>query len=87
LQAERPAQYLQRAEAVRKMFAAAGDPRTLPQIALAWIWTRSDRTIPIPGFKISAQVKENIRAMEFSLLSNDQMKKIDEIYERSPVRA
>lgn len=87
LQAERPAQFLQRAEAVRKMFADAGDPRTLPQIALAWIWTRSDRTVPIPGFKSIAQVQENIRAMEFSLLSDDQMKKIDEFYERVPVSA
>ncbi len=84
LQAERPAQYLQRAEAVQKMFADAG-VRTQAQIALAWIWTRSDRTIPIPGFKTVAQVKENIQAMEFGLLSNEQMKKIDEIYERAPV--
>lgn len=85
LRAERPAQYIQRAEAVRKMFADAGDTRTLAQIALAWIWTRSDRTIPIPGFKTLAQVKENIQAMEFGLLSQEQMKKIDEIYERLPV--
>ena len=85
LQAERPAQYLQRSEAVRKLFADAGDPRTLAQIALAWIWTRSDRTIPIPGFKTLAQVQENIQAMEFPLLSDEQMKKIDEIYERPPV--
>jgi aryl-alcohol dehydrogenase-like predicted oxidoreductase len=82
LQAERPTRNLQRIEAVRKMFADVGDPRTLAQIALAWIWTRSDRTIPIPGFKTVAQVKENIQAMEFELLSNEQMKKIDEIFER-----
>lgn len=85
LQAERPAKNLQRAEAVRNLFAAAGDPRTLAQIALAWIWTRSERTVPIPGFKTLAQVKENIRAMEFDLLSDEHMKKIDEIYERAPV--
>jgi len=30
-------------------------------------------------------VKENIQAMEFGLLSNEQMKKIDEIFERAPV--
>ncbi|HLO13447.1 MAG TPA: aldo/keto reductase [Anaerolineales bacterium] len=84
-QAERPTKNLQRIQAVRKMFADAGDPRTLAQIALAWIWTRSDRTIPIPGFKTLAQVKENIQAMEFGLLSNEQMKKIDEIYERALV--
>ncbi len=85
LQAERPTKNLQRIEAVRKMFADAGEVRTQAQIALAWIWTRSDRTIPIPGFKTVAQVKENIQAMEFGLLSNEQMKKIDEIYERAPV--
>jgi aryl-alcohol dehydrogenase-like predicted oxidoreductase len=82
LSAERPTQHLQRIEAVKKMFAEAGDARTQGQIALAWIWTRSDRTIPIPGFKTLAQVKENIQAMEFGLLSSAQMKKIDEIYER-----
>ena len=84
LRAEMPTQHLQRLEAVRKIFAAAGEVRTQAQIALAWIWTRSERTIPIPGFKTVAQVKENIQAMEFGLLSNEQMKKIDEIYERSP---
>lgn len=74
----------QRIEAVQKFFAEAGDTRTQAQIALAWIWTRSERTIPIPGFKTFAQVKENIQAMEFGLLSNEQMNKIDEIYNRSP---
>ena len=83
LHAERPTQNLQRIETIRKMFDDAGDPRTLAQIALAWIWTRSNRTIPIPGFRSLAQVKENIQAMEFGLLSDEQMKQIDEIYERA----
>lgn len=78
-------QNIQRIEAVRKFFAEAGEVRTQAQIALAWIWTCSDRTIPIPGFKTIAQVKENIQAMEFGLLSNEQMKKIEEIFERAPV--
>jgi aryl-alcohol dehydrogenase-like predicted oxidoreductase len=77
-------QNLQRIETIRKMFADAGDARTLAQIALAWIWTRSEQTIPIPGFKTVAQVKENIQSTEFGLLSNEQMKKIDEIFERAP---
>jgi aryl-alcohol dehydrogenase-like predicted oxidoreductase len=85
LRADRPTQHLRRIEAVRKIFADAGEVRTQAQIALAWIWTRNDRTIPIPGFKTVSQVKENIQAMEFGLLSNEQMKKIDEIYERAPV--
>ncbi len=84
---ERPTQNRQRVEAVRKFFADSGDPRTQAQIALAWIWTRSPRTIPIPGFKAVAQVKENIAAMDFGLLSDEQMKKIDEIFGRTPVSA
>jgi aryl-alcohol dehydrogenase-like predicted oxidoreductase len=87
LRKEFPTQRLQRIEAVRKMFAEAGEVRTQAQIALAWIWTRSDRTIPIPGFKTAAQVKENIQAMEFGPLSSEQMQQIDEIFERSPVSA
>jgi aryl-alcohol dehydrogenase-like predicted oxidoreductase len=67
------------------MFADAGDARTQAQIALAWIWTRSERTIPIPGFKTVAQVKENTQAMEFGLLSKEQMRKIDEIFERPSI--
>ncbi len=85
LRAERPSQRLRSIEAVRKMFAEAGDVRTLAQIALAWIWTRNERTIPIPGFKGLAQVEENIQAMEFGLLSSEQMRKIDEIFERTPM--
>ena len=71
-------EWLQCVEAMRKAFA--GDARTMVQIALGWIWARSDRTIPIPGFKTVAQVKENIQAMEFGPLSNEQMKTIDEIF-------
>jgi aryl-alcohol dehydrogenase-like predicted oxidoreductase len=44
----------------------------------------SERTVPIPGFKTLAQVKENIQAMEFGLLNGEQMRKIDEIFERLP---
>jgi aryl-alcohol dehydrogenase-like predicted oxidoreductase len=79
------AQRFQRLEAIRKFFAETGDPRTQAQIALAWVWTRSQRTIPIPGFKTVAQVKENIQAMEFGLLNDEQMQKIDEIFERESV--
>ena len=85
LKAEGPTRQRSRRETLWKYFAEAGDIRTPAQIALAWIWTRSDRTIPIPGFKTVAQVKENIQAMEFGLLSDEQMKKIDEIFERAPV--
>ena len=76
-------EWFQCIEAVRE--ALAGDTRTMVQIALGWIWARSDRTIPIPGFKTVAQVNENIRALEFGPLNNDQMKTIEEIFGRSPI--
>jgi aryl-alcohol dehydrogenase-like predicted oxidoreductase len=47
----------------------------------AWVWTRSKRTIPIPGFTDVAQVPEKIPTMELDQLSNEQMKKIDEVFE------
>jgi aryl-alcohol dehydrogenase-like predicted oxidoreductase len=60
------------------------DGRTLAQGALGWIWVRSERTIPIPGFKTVAQVEENAKAMEIGPLSDDQMRQIDEILGREP---
>ena len=36
------------------------DGRTLAQAALGWIWARSSLTIPIPGFKTSQQIEENV---------------------------
>jgi aryl-alcohol dehydrogenase-like predicted oxidoreductase len=67
-------------EALREALTQ-GD-RTLIQGALGWIWARSERTIPIPGFKTVAQVEENVKAMEFGPLSNEQMREIDEILDR-----
>ena len=52
------------------------DGRTLAQAALGWIWARSGRTIPIPGFKTVAQVEENIKAIEFGPLSKEQMERL-----------
>ncbi len=78
-------QNLEHIETVRKTFSDAGDPRTPAQIALAWIWTRSERAVPIPGFRTVAQVMENIQTMEFGLLTGEQMQKIDAIFERPTV--
>lgn len=82
LQDERTIHALKQIESVRKFFAEAGEVRTLAQIALAWLWTCSERTIPIPGFRTLTQVKENIEAIEFGLLSKEYMQKIDELFER-----
>ena len=56
--------------------------RTLAQGALAWIWARSEKTVPIPGFKTVAQVDDNAKAMQFGPLTKDQMKEIDSILGR-----
>ena len=49
------------------------------QGSLAWIWAKSNRTIPIPGFKSVAQVTENAKAMEFGPLTQSQIQQIDQI--------
>lgn len=56
--------------------------RTSAQGALAWIWARNPRTIPIPGFRDQRQVEENAQAMEFGPLSAEEMGQIDRILER-----
>lgn len=58
------------------------DGRTLPQGALAWIWARNGRTIPIPGIRTVAQAKENAAAMHFGPLSNEQMIRIAQLLSR-----
>lgn len=52
------------------------DGRTLAQGALAWVWARSDRTIPIPGFRNVAQAEDNAGALAHGPLTPDQMKEI-----------
>ncbi len=69
--------------AVRDILTSGG--RTLAQGALAWIWARSERTIPIPGFRTAAQVEENARAMEFGPLDEGQVRQIDELLGRDSV--
>lgn len=66
--------HLQKLNALREILTQDG--RTLAQAALAWLWARSEKTIPIPGFKTIAQVEENAGAMQFGALSDAQMKQI-----------
>ena len=66
---------LKQLDTIRQILTSRG--RTLAQGALAWLWAKSENTIPIPGFKTVAQVKENIGAMEFGPLTEEQMKEID----------
>ncbi len=56
--------------------ALTEDGRTLSQAALGWLWARNPRIIPIPGFKTQKQVEENVTALEYGPLSEEQMKRI-----------
>jgi len=67
-------EFLAKLDAIREILRSNG--RTLAQGALAWIWGRSDRTIPIPGFKSVAQVEDNAGALAFGPLKPDQMAEI-----------
>ncbi len=66
---------LDQLEKIREILTSNG--RTLVQGALAWIWARSEKTIPIPGFKTVAQVEENAKAMQVGALTVEQMKEIN----------
>lgn len=49
------------------------DGRTLAQGALAWLWARSERTIPIPGFRTVDQAEQNAGALAHGPLRPEQM--------------
>lgn len=73
-------EWLDKLASIREVLTSNG--RTLSQGALAWIWGRSEKTIPIPGFKTVAQVQENVKAHEFGPLTPDQIEEIDTILGR-----
>ena len=65
---------------MRQVLTSGG--RSLGQGALGWIWARSPLTVPIPGFKTVAQVRENAAAMEYGPLTKDQLDEIEAILTR-----
>jgi aryl-alcohol dehydrogenase-like predicted oxidoreductase len=70
-------------EALEKIGAIlTAEGRTLAQGALAWIWARSGRTIPIPGIRTVTQAEENAKAMAFGPLTAGQMAEIDRLLDR-----
>jgi len=71
------ARLLKELEAIAEILRSDG--RTLAQGALAWIWGKSKRTIPIPGFKTVKQMKENAGALQFGPLNERQMAEIKSI--------
>jgi aryl-alcohol dehydrogenase-like predicted oxidoreductase len=55
------------------------DGRTVAQAALGALWARSERCLPIPGFKTVAQVHENVGAVEYGPLNPQQIHDIAEL--------
>lgn len=72
---------LDRLDDLRGLLTSGG--RTLAQGALAWVMSRSPKTIPIPGIRTVRQVEENARAMQSGLLTPEQMRQIDALLGRA----
>jgi aryl-alcohol dehydrogenase-like predicted oxidoreductase len=68
---------LQKLDALREILTSDG--RTLAQGALGWLLARSERTIPIPGFKTVAQVEENVGTLRVGALSVAQMQEVERL--------
>lgn len=73
-------EWLGKVDAIRSILTSGG--RTLAQGAIAWLWARSEKNIPIPGFRTLKQVEENCGALEHGALTADQMAEIDQILGR-----
>ncbi len=73
-----------RLDAVADVLTAGG--RTLAQGALAWVWARSPRLVPIPGARTVAQVRENAATLHQGPLTPAQMREIDALLTPSPAR-
>jgi aryl-alcohol dehydrogenase-like predicted oxidoreductase len=72
---------LEKLEVLRSILTSGG--RTLAQGALAWVLTRSQRTIPIPGIRTVKQAEENAKVMQIGLLSPEQMQDIEKVIGRA----
>ncbi|MEV6169628.1 aldo/keto reductase [Streptomyces sp. NPDC051954] len=73
-------EWVQRVDALKEILTSGG--RTPAQGALAWIWARSPRTVPIPGFRTVVQAEENAGAMAQGPLTAAQLTEIDGILGR-----
>ncbi len=69
--------FLTKLEAIREILTSGG--RSLVQGAIAWVWAQSDCLIPIAGFKSVKQAEENVSAMRFGPLAQDQVGRIASI--------
>ncbi|MBW8724369.1 MAG: aldo/keto reductase [Inquilinus limosus] len=74
--------FAERLDRIRHLLTAGG--RSPAQGALAWLWAKSPRTLPIPGFRSVAQVLENAGALEKGPLPDDVMAEIERLVDRPP---
>lgn len=72
--------WMDRLAAIREILTS--ENRTLAQGALAWLWARSETTIPIPGFRTVQQVEDNCGALLAGPLAFEQMVEIDALLDR-----
>ncbi|MGW6256498.1 aldo/keto reductase [Streptomyces sp. NPDC055085] len=73
-------EWLARVDALKEILTSGG--RTLAQGALGWLWARSPRTVPIPGFRSVAQAEENAGAIARGPLTAAQMTEVDRMLGR-----
>ena len=74
--------YAAQLAAVRDLLQVGG--RSLVQGALCWLWARSARSLPIPGFRTVQQVQELAGALAHGPLPVDAMDEIEQVIPRPP---
>jgi aryl-alcohol dehydrogenase-like predicted oxidoreductase len=77
---EKLLQDLEKVQAMRQVLTRDG--RSYVQAALGWIWARSPRTTPVPGFQTIEHVEENAQAMCFGPLNEEQMSEVQRLLGR-----
>ena len=75
------AERLRQLELIRGVLTEDG--RSVPQGSLGWVWAKNPNAVPIPGFKTVKQVEENVGAASYGALTEDQVRRIDELLERT----
>lgn len=73
-------EWLAKRDAVREILTSNG--RSVAQGAIAWLWARSEKTLPIPGFRTVQQVRDNAGALDHGPLTAAQTQEIGKILER-----
>ena len=73
-------QDLEKVEAMGEVLTRDG--RSYVQAALGWIWARSPRAIPVPGFRTIEQAEEDALAMGYGSLDEAQMAEVERLLGR-----